>query len=157
MASRPSDHETALKLYVVLSRAAAAVQGGTHADIASHGLSDTAFASLEALYHKGPLLVGELQRKILISSGGITYVIDQLVEKGLVTRRPCPSDRRAIFAELTSEGRALMDRIFPLHAARIAQLVSALSEEEQEQATALLRKLGLAAAELTEPRRPAAS
>ena len=92
-----TNRETALKLWVVLSRANAAVAGHSQDDIARHQLSPTAFASMEALYHKGRMLVGELQRKILISSGGITYVIDQLEAKGLVTRRPCDEDRRLRF------------------------------------------------------------
>lgn len=140
-----TNRETALKLWVVLSRANAAVAAHSQNDIALHKLSPTAFASLEALYHKGPMLVGELQRKILISSGGITYVIDQLVARGLVTRRPCDEDRRAIFAEITPAGRKLMDRIFPLHASAMERAVSGLTRREQEDAIRLLRKLGLSA------------
>ena len=141
-----TNRETALKLWVVLSRANAAVAGHSQDDIARHQLSPTAFASLEALYHKGRMLVGELQRKILISSGGITYVIDQLEAKGLVTRRPCEEDRRAIYAELTPAGRKLMDRIFPLHAAAMERAVAGLTRREQEEAIRLLRKLGHSAA-----------
>jgi MarR family 2-MHQ and catechol resistance regulon transcriptional repressor len=140
-----TNREAALKLWVVLSRANAAVAAHSQDDIATHKLSSTAFASLEALYHKGPMLVGELQRKILISSGGITYVIDQLVGRGLVTRRPCDEDRRAIFAEITPAGRKLMDRIFPLHASAMERAVSGLTRREQEDAIRLLRKLGLSA------------
>lgn len=62
--------ETALKLWVVLSRAQAAVAAHAEADAARHGLSAVEFGALEALYHKGPLLVGELQRAVLRSSGG---------------------------------------------------------------------------------------
>lgn len=137
--------DTALKLFVVLSRAHEAVAAHARADVARHGLSETAFGALEALYHKGPMLVGELQRSMLISSGGITYVVDQLASKGLVTRRPCEEDRRAIWAELTPAGRRLMDRIFPLHAAAIERALGGLTRREQEDATRLLRKLGLAA------------
>jgi MarR family 2-MHQ and catechol resistance regulon transcriptional repressor len=139
-----SNRDVALKLWIVLSRANAAVAGHSHDDIARHQLSPTAFASLEALYHKGRMLVGELQRKILISSGGITYVIDQLEAKGLVTRRPCEEDRRAIHAELTPAGRKLMDKVFPLHAEAMEHAVSGLTRREQEDAIRLLRKLGLA-------------
>ncbi len=140
-----TNRDAALKLWVVLSRANTAVAAHSQDDIARHELSPTAFASLEALYHKGRMLVGELQRKILISSGGVTYVIDQLEAKGLVTRRPCEEDRRAIYAELTPAGRKLMDRIFPLHAAAIERAVAGLTRKEQDEAIRLLRKLGHAA------------
>ncbi len=64
--------ETALKLWVVLSRAHTAIEAQAAADVTRHGLSLTEFGILEALYHKGPMLLGEIQRKLLVSSGGIT-------------------------------------------------------------------------------------
>ena len=140
---------TALKLFVVLSRAHNAIGARLEANIASHGLTTTEFAILEVLHHKGPLLLGEIQRKILVTSGGITYLVDRLVEKGLVKREECPSDRRARYAVLTPAGDALIRGIFPDHARRIAQAMSGLTMREQATATRLLRRLGLAAADGT--------
>lgn len=142
----PSDRDTALKLWVVLSRAHSAVTAHAEADVARHGLSLAEFGALEALYNKGPLLVGELQRKVLKSSGGMTYVLDRLQDKGYVKRRPCETDRRAIYAELTEEGESLMDRIFPVHAESIEAAESALTPAEQEEAIELLKELGHGAA-----------
>jgi MarR family 2-MHQ and catechol resistance regulon transcriptional repressor len=145
----PADAATALKLFVVLSRAYAAVSRHADADVARHNLTGTEFAILEALYHRGPLLLGDLQRKILVSSGGITYLVDRLERRGLVERRASPDDRRARFAALTNAGEALIARIFPEHAESIARAVGGLTETEQAEAIALLRKLGTAAEELT--------
>ena len=117
------------------------------ADVARHGLTLAEFAILEVLYHKGPLLLGEVQRKVLVTSGGITYLVDRLVEKGLVKREECAEDRRARYAVLTPAGTTLIRKIFPQHAVSIEQAVSGLSTSEQREATQLLRKLGLAAAE----------
>ncbi len=141
-------HEAALKLFVVLARASASVARVAEANLAELGITPTEFGILEALYHKGPLLHGEIQRKILVTSGGITYLVDRLVEKGLVQRQECPNDRRARYAVLTEQGRELIASIFPAHAERIAAAVSSLSPREQAEATRLLRKLGLAAASL---------
>ncbi|MDX1675683.1 MAG: MarR family transcriptional regulator [Longimicrobiales bacterium] len=138
----PSDRDTALKLWVVLNRAHSAVEAHAEADVARHGLSLAEFGALEALYTKGPLLVGELQRKVLKSSGGMTYVLDRLQDKGYVQRRPCETDRRAIYAELTEEGEALLDRIFPLHARTLETAQSTLTPAEQREATELLKRLG---------------
>ena len=140
---------TALKLFVVLSRAHNAINARLDSNIASHGLTGTEFAILEVLHHKGPLLLGEIQRKILVTSGGITYLVDRLVEKGLVKREECPSDRRARYAVLTPAGDALIRAIFPDHARRIAQAMSGLTVREQATAARLLRRLGLAAADGT--------
>jgi MarR family transcriptional regulator, 2-MHQ and catechol-resistance regulon repressor len=150
-ASPDRKQDTALRLFVVMARALNAVtEHVTGDDMERHGITPTEFGILEALYHKGPLLLGEVQRKILVTSGGITYLVDRLVEKGLVKREQCPEDRRARYAVLTPAGQALIKRIFPAHAARIEQAMSGLTQVEQREATALLRKLGLAAASLVE-------
>jgi MarR family transcriptional regulator, 2-MHQ and catechol-resistance regulon repressor len=140
------DRELALKLYVVLSRARTAVARRADADIARHGLSTGEFAILEALYHKGPLLLGELQRKILVSSGGVTYLVDRLEAAGLVERRECPEDRRSRYGALTEKGAALMAEIFPAHAEAIEAATSGLTTEEKLQAIELLKRLGRMAA-----------
>jgi len=142
--------ETALKLFVVMSRSLNAVTEHIMKDeMERYGITPTEFGILEALYHKGPLLLGEVQRKILVTSGGITYLVDRLVEKGLVKREQCSEDRRARYAVLTPAGQALIRKIFPAHAARIEQAMAGLTQAEQREATALLRKLGLAAASLS--------
>ena len=148
----PAENEaqaTALKLWVVLARATNAVQEHLVASVTRHDLTLTEFAILEVLYHKGPLLLGEVQRRILVSSGGVTYLVDRLTQKGLVERRECTEDRRARYAALTPEGEALIGRIFPEHAACIEHAMQGLTLEEQRAATALLRTLGRTAEELS--------
>lgn len=138
--------DRALKLFVVLQRSAAAVGERIRAGAELHGLTPTEFGILEVLYHKGPLLLGDVQKKILLSSGGVTYTIDRLAEKGLVERRECPTDRRARYAALTSQGEALIGKVFPIHAETIETTMAALSAREQDDVIKLLRKLGLSAA-----------
>ena len=140
------DQALALKLWVVLSRAYTAVARHSELDIARHGLSSGEFAILEVLHHKGPLLLGEVQRKILASSGGVTYLVDRLEAAGLVERRDCPEDRRARYAALTRKGEQLMKRIFPAHAEAMERAVAGLTPAERRQAVELLKKLGHAAA-----------
>lgn len=136
----------ALKLWVVLARAYSAIASEVEKDIGRHELTTTEFGILEALHHKGPLLLGEIQRKVLVTSGGITYLVDRLVAKGLVKREPSPDDRRARYAVLTPAGARLIGRIFPPHAQFLTEVMSTLTPEEQTVATTLLRKLGLSAA-----------
>jgi MarR family 2-MHQ and catechol resistance regulon transcriptional repressor len=140
--ARTAREDVALKLTVVLTKAQAAIQGRAAAHAAAHGLTLGEFAVLEALYHKGNLLLGELQRKLLVSTGGITYLVDRLEGKGLVRRLECATDRRARYASLTPQGSALIERIFPEHADWLASAVSGLTLAEQRQAISLLRALG---------------
>lgn len=139
---RDASLDEALKLYVVLQRAAAATMAVAAHDIARHGLTVAEFGVLEALYHKGPLLLGELQKTILVSSGGVTYLVDKLVDRGWVERRPCPGDRRARYAALTGAGEELMKGIFPEHAARIAEAVGGIGAAERRKAIGILKAIG---------------
>ncbi|MDB4905226.1 MAG: regulatory protein MarR [Gemmatimonadetes bacterium] len=149
--NRTPAEQRVLKLWVVLSRAFNAVARHTNDDIGRHDLTPTEFAVLEALYHKGPMLLGEVQRSILITSGGVTYVIDRLETRGLLERRLCPGDRRARYAALTPAGEALVAEIFPAHIERITAALGGLDAGEQAEAIRLLRTLGRSAAERFEP------
>jgi MarR family 2-MHQ and catechol resistance regulon transcriptional repressor len=137
---------TALKLWLTMARAFEAAAELSRMDIVRHGLTPAEFAIVEALYHKGPLLLGDVQRKVLVSSGGTTFLVDRLEKRGLVERQSCPSDRRARYAALTREGMALMKRVFPVHAEAMREAMAGLGPNEQRTVTALLKRLGMAAA-----------
>ena len=135
------DEETAqaLRTWIALARAHNAVAQLATADVARHGLTTAEFGVLEVLYHKGPMLLNEVQRRILVSSGGITYLVDRLEKRGLVERRDCPGDRRARLAALTAQGESLVAAIFPQHAEVIRGALAGLTEQEKEEAARLLR------------------
>lgn len=100
------------------------------------------FGVLEALYHIGPLSLGELASKLLVTGGNVTYVMDRLEQQGLVERERSKEDRRVVKARLTAEGRKLVDGVFPQHATAIAELVRHLEPGEQEELRRLLKLLG---------------
>ena len=137
--TRDEGQTLALRLWVALARAHNAVLAHAAEDVARHGLTLGEFAVLEALHHKGPMLLNEVQRRILVSSGGITYLVDRLEKRGLVERRDCPGDRRARLAALTPEGETLVAAIFPQHAEVIRGALAGLTEREKEEAVRLLR------------------
>ena len=148
---RPSakvPQSTALKLFVVLARAQAAIARHTEEQVAARGVTVTEWAILEAIYHKGPMLLGDVQRAILVSSGGITYLVDRLEKRGLVARKACPTDRRARYATLTAAGESLVRDAFPEHQECIEQAMKGLNATEQRECARLLKLLGKYAAEL---------
>ncbi len=146
------DSAAALKAWVVLARAYLAISRQVTADVARFGLTASEFGILEALYHRGPLLLGDLQKKILVTSGGVTYLVDRLAAKGLVTRENFPGDKRSRFAVLTPEGSALIKQIFPGHAKRLAKVLGALTPKEQKRLSGMLRTLGKGAEKEPLPR-----
>ena len=138
--------DLALKLFVVLSRASKTLMEHAKRDVEKSGLGQTEFAVLEVLYHKGQLTIGEIGESVLLTSGSMTYVVDKLEQRALLERKPCAEDQRSTYIALTPEGRRLIGRIFPGHAAALERATAALSAEEKREAIALLKKLGLAAA-----------
>ncbi len=145
MVTQENTRDNSLELFTVLSRAYIWVYAHAARDHRRYGLNPTEFGILELLYHKGPMPLQQIGEKILISSGNITYSVDKLEKKQLLTRRPAKNDRRVIFAELTEQGHALLAEIFPLHAEVLRAATNGLTSEEKAQAIELLKKLGLAA------------
>ncbi|OLN21247.1 MarR family transcriptional regulator [Domibacillus antri] len=132
-----------LKALVVLIRASQSVQDVLRKDIAQYGLNTTEFSVLELLYHKGEQPIQHIGKKILLSSGSVTYVVDKLEKKGLVIREDCPKDRRVTYAVITESGKTFMDDVFPLHEQTVHSIFEDLSEDELETAVQLLKKIGL--------------
>ena len=144
------DIDRALSVWVVINRAFSALQKIAALDVRRRGFNLTEWGVLEYLYHKGAQPMAKVGREILITSGSVTYVIDKLETKGLIERIPCESDRRVIYASLTSKGKELMAQEFPGHAAVIRDFLSPLSSEEQEQLKSFMKRLGLSAAKQVE-------
>lgn len=141
--NRYKQSEAALELYIALSRASQWVLAHGDRDIRKHGLNRTEFGVLELLYHKGPQPLQQIGNKVLMSSGNITYVVDKLEKKGLAKRRVSTEDRRLIYAEVTDAGSAFIEEVFPQHARSIEAAVEGLTLQEQQEANALLKKLGI--------------
>ena len=144
-AGLPEEQQAALTLWVTLARAYSSIAVHAQDDVREDGLSIGEFAVLELLFSRGQTLQGEMRKRVLVSSGGITFLVDKLAGKGLVERRDCPEDRRARYAALTKDGERLMRRIFPRHARRIAAAVAGITLAQQREMARRLKQLGMAA------------
>ncbi len=143
--------EAAVRAYVKLIRASRAVFARLEPRLAKMCLTATQLGVLEALLHKGAMTQRELGRKVLTSAGNMTDVLDKLEARGLLRRVRSTEDRRSIRVELTDEGGALIEALFPEHASDIAAAMSALRPEELDALGNLLRRLGRGNAAGDEP------
>lgn len=147
---------TAPRLWWVIARSYHALRLLAERSIANTGLCLSDFAALEALLHKGPLTITEIQGKVMLASGSMTAAIDRLEKLGLVVRKATAKDRRARVVQLTPEGKRVALASFEKHANDLEVLVSVLSENEKRQLYGSLKNLGLLAAErLNGARQPA--
>jgi MarR family 2-MHQ and catechol resistance regulon transcriptional repressor len=147
---KKSDRITAPRLWLVIAKSYRALSLLAEQSIANTGLCLTDFAALEALLHKGPLTISEIQDKVRLASGSMTAAVDRLEKLELVVRKSSPSDRRARVVQLTAQGKRLATSCFERHAKDLEALMSALSEKEMEQLHRSLKKLGLIAAKKLE-------
>jgi MarR family transcriptional regulator, 2-MHQ and catechol-resistance regulon repressor len=139
--------DTALRMWVKLARAFTTLNRLSAGDIRSYGVTQAQFGVLEVLGHLGPMSLGELARKMLISCGNTTVIVDNLAKEGLLERTAHGKDRRVKVVQLTPKGRKLFADVFPKHAAAMAEFVGVLAEQDQERLGALLKKLGLSLTE----------
>ena len=132
----------ALGVWIALARCYATFTKAVAVKVQDYDLTVPQFGALEALYHLGPLSLGDLADKLLVTGGNVTFVMDRLEAQGLVTRYRSDSDRRVVRARLTDKGRDLVAGVFPEHAEYIEKLCRHLETTEQEELRSLLKQLG---------------
>ena len=100
---------------------------------ASHELSLTESAVLGRLARGGPATTADLARAEAIKPQSMGTTLAGLAERGLVERRPHPTDGRQMLVELTAAGGAMRERLRNAKHSWLAQAIAEL--EPQEQAT----------------------
>jgi len=135
-------------LWMVLWRAARAVEGVARSHVSSLNMGISDFGVLELLLHKGDTPVNTIGRKILLTSGSITPAVDRLERKGLVERKNHPDDRRVRLVGLTPKGRVVIRSAFGEHRRVMERVAGVLSVKERETLARLLKKLGKSVREL---------
>jgi DNA-binding MarR family transcriptional regulator len=83
----------------------------------------------------------ELAGRLGINKSVMTYLIDDLEEAAMVTRRPDPADRRARQVVITTQGARALTRAREQVSAAEAKLLADLSAEEARTLRDLMRRL----------------
>jgi DNA-binding MarR family transcriptional regulator len=93
-----------------------------------------------------PLEPSVIADRLLITTGSVTSLLDNLEKRGLIRRLPHPQDRRKLLIDITPSAQAILDELLPsLHARERAVIEAALSTDEQHQLLELIAKLQHAA------------
>lgn len=87
------------------------------------------------------ITMGELSRRLMVTNGNVTGLVDRLVTEGLVARQPAPHDRRAQLVRLTPAGKQSFEAMIPKHQDFIAERFDGLSRAELAELHRLLGKL----------------
>src|ERR1700687_2596122 len=140
-----SGDSSGVHVWLVLMKAHRSMVRHAERSIVSLEMCISDFAVLEMLLHKGPQSVGEIGRRVDLTSGSITTAIDRLEERGLVARAAHASDRRARVVRLTPDGKARITHVFATHQQAMARAAHGLSKAERGTLIELLKKLGTTA------------
>ncbi|HUQ49033.1 MAG TPA: MarR family transcriptional regulator [Gemmatimonadaceae bacterium] len=87
------------------------------------------------------LTMSELSRRLMVTNGNLTSLIERLVHEGLVKRDPAPGDKRTQIVKLTASGKRAFDAMTPEHQRWIDDLFGGLSASERRHLYELLGKL----------------
>jgi MarR family 2-MHQ and catechol resistance regulon transcriptional repressor len=138
--------QTGVHVWLVLWKAARALEQNAVNSVSKLGLGLSDFAILEVLLHKGVQPVNTIGKTVLLTSGSITTAIDRLESRGLVRRTPHPEDGRTRLVQLTEPGKRLIEGAFRQHSKDMEEAVAVLTPADRVELTRLLKKVGLFAA-----------
>lgn len=130
------------KILIGLSRNLHQLHHQTAQLLLPYRLTLSQFGVLEVLYHKGNLRIGEVQDKILSSTGTMPTILKNLERRQFIRKIPDPTDRRATRLQLLPKGEKLVQTILPKNLEQIQTYCSRLTETEKEKLIQLLKKLG---------------
>lgn len=88
-----------------------------------------------------PLRMSELADRLGIARRSATSVVDDLADRGLVERHHDGADRRAVTAQPTSAGRALLEELDARRRGAAARTISGLPHRDLTALRDLLRRL----------------
>ena len=88
--------------------------------------------------HPDGLSMGELSRRMMVTGGNITAIVDQLEKEKLVLREVGANDRRSFTVKLTQAGKDAFTDMAIAHEAWVADIFEGLSVDQQSQLYTLL-------------------
>lgn len=94
------------------------------------GITPARLSALSVLVFGGPCSVSELAAAEQVSVPTMSRLVSSLEERGLVTRRPDPSDGRAVRLEPSPEGRRMLEEGRDRRVGRLAEMLSRLGAED---------------------------
>lgn len=89
----------------------------------------------------GRISMGTLASQVALTSGGVTKLLDRMIDAGVVERVPCPTDRRVWFAALTPQGADALERATRVHVADLRKVFDGFSRHDLRTLDALLDRL----------------
>lgn len=141
---RPELDVSAMEVFGRLHRSFLFYRLGIADCFSEAGTNEPGFDVLAALRRSGPqqrLSAGELARRTLVTTGGLTLRVRRLEQEGYVRRERDPGDNRMVHVQLTDTGRELVDRAADAHFDNMNRMLERLTSDERATLAQLLGRL----------------
>jgi len=137
------DHHESLRLWLRLLTCTHLIEIQVRKALATQFKTTLPRFDLMAQLERAPhgLQMGEISRRMLVTGGNVTGIVDQLERSGLIARTEDPADRRAYLVKLTKEGRRLFGQMAAEHETWVVKLFSGIPKREQRALTESLTRL----------------
>jgi DNA-binding MarR family transcriptional regulator len=112
-----------------------------HSVVKESGISLAQMHTIEIMGHHESLKMTELAKKMGVTTGTLTVMIDRLEENKLVIRKPHETDRRVHIMSLTEKGQKYFKKHQKLHLEFTGEITSTLSEKDALQLNDLMEKI----------------
>lgn len=142
--SRLTDHShESLRLWLRLLTCSHLIENHVRKALSAQFKTTLPRFDLMAQLERAPqgLQMGELSRRMLVTGGNITGIVDQLERAGLIVRAEDSSDRRVYLVKLTKEGRRQFAQMATEHESWIVQLFAGIPRREQRALNESLSRL----------------
>lgn len=109
--------------------------------ISQYDVTSPQFMILKVIHEGTAATPGAISEVIGVDMGAVTRLIDRLVKKGLLKRRPCTEDRRVCYVDLTDKSRKLMPKLTSAADKNNEKFLAALSAQDLDKLHGYLRKI----------------
>lgn len=137
----PADHGTELRLWLRLLTCSTLVETEVRRRLRTE--FDTTLPRFDLMAQleraKEGMVLGEVSKRMMVSPGNITVLVERLVESGHISRTTSTADRRVQIIALTPFGRTEFEKMAASHADWIAELFAGLGSKDS---AVLLDQLG---------------
>jgi DNA-binding MarR family transcriptional regulator len=137
------DHHESLRLWLRLLTCSSLIENQVRKRLASQFKTTLPRFDLMAQLERSPegLQMGELSRRMLVTGGNVTGIVDQLERSGLIVRAADPEDRRAYRVKLTKDGQRQFAKMAAEHESWIVELFDGIGIRDQRALNVSLLRL----------------
>jgi DNA-binding MarR family transcriptional regulator len=143
----PEDHREELRLWLRLLTCTTLIEGDVRRRLREQFDVTLPRFDLMAQLDKAAdgMTLSDLSKRMMVSNGNLTGLVDRLVASGHIVRTASPTDRRAAVISLTDSGRAAFRAMAAEHELWIAELFGDLTSRDRSDLMRLLGKTKLSA------------